>query len=83
MAFCETNGDFEVDDTEDGSGFLFPSSLFLISWIPKPDSTGFGSVTVIPKIFPGGNDSICLPDSVEAKRRAIASSTACCRFKAT
>ena len=42
-----------------------------------------GCVTVIPKILPGGNDSSDTPFSFDAKRKAIASSTACCRFKAT
>lgn len=42
-----------------------------------------GSVTFIPKIFPGGNTSSDAPLSFEASRNAIASSTACCLFRAT
>lgn len=42
-----------------------------------------GSVTVMPYIFPGGSASSWVPISVEAKRSAIASSTACCLLSAT
>lgn len=80
MAFWDTSGDLEVDD---GSCFLLASSLILFSGNVEVASTIFGSVTVIPKIFPGGRASIALPLSVEASRSAIASSTACCRFSAT
>lgn len=80
MAFWDTSGDLEV---EDGSCFLIASSLTLFSGNVEVASTVFGSVTVIPKIFPGGRASIALPVSVEARRSAIASSTACCRFNAT
>lgn len=70
-------GDFDVDVTEDGSGRLCASSPELLSRSIGLDSTGLGSVTVIPNIFPGGKDSMGFPVSVEANRRAIASSTAC------
>lgn len=42
-----------------------------------------GSVTFIPNILPGGNTSNDAPDSFDARRKAIASSTACCLFNAT
>lgn len=80
MAFWDTSGDLEV---EDGSCFLIASSLDLFSGNVEVASTVLGSVTVIPKIFPGGRASIVLPVSVDASRSAIASSTACCRFNAT
>lgn len=83
MAFCETSGDFEVDDTEDDSSFFLGSSDDLASTSDEPENSDFGAVTVIPKIFPGGRESIVLPVSVEASLKAIASSTACCRLSAT
>lgn len=83
MAFCETSGDFDVDETDVDSCFLLESSDDLISISIEVESSGLGSVTVMPNIFPGGNESIALPLSVEASRRAIASSTACWRFNAT
>lgn len=42
-----------------------------------------GSVTDMPNILPGGRVSYVLPVSFDAKRIAIASSTACWRFSAT
>jgi hypothetical protein len=83
MAFCETSGDLEVDDTEDDPSFLLESSEDLISAKDDPENSVLGSVTVMPKILPGGRVSIVLPLSVDASLKAIASSTACCRFSAT
>lgn len=77
MAFWDTKGDFEVDDTEDVSSFLFESFDDFASARDEPESSVFGSVTVIPKIFPGGKESMVLPVSVDASLKAIASSTAC------
>lgn len=42
-----------------------------------------GCVTVIPNIFPCGSASIWVPVSFDANLNAIASSTACWRFRAT
>lgn len=42
-----------------------------------------GSVTFMPNILPGGSASIAAPVSLYAKRRAMASSTACWRLRAT
>lgn len=82
IAFCDTIGDFDVDETDEVSGFLlFCSDDCFVSEALAVNS--LGSVTVMPKIFPGGNDSSDLPDSVDARRSAMASSTACCRFNAT
>lgn len=83
IAFCETSGDLDVEETDAESSFLQKSSDALPSESIEPECSIFGSVTVIPNIFPGGNASIAFPDSVEASRSAIASSTACCRFRAT
>lgn len=83
IAFCETSGDFEVDDSDDGSDFLWDSPCTLTSASIEPESSVLGSVTVMPNIFPGGSDSIGLPVSVEASLKAMASSTACWRFSAT
>lgn len=84
IAFCETSGDFEVDETEVVSwDFLLVSSVDLRSINIELESSGLGSVTVIPNIFPGGSESIAFPLSLDASRNAIASSTACWRFKAT
>lgn len=83
MAFCDTNGDLEVEDTEEESNFFFASSGDFESASDELDASVFGSVTVMPKIFPGGRESIDFPVSVVASRKAMASSTACCRFSAT
>lgn len=83
MAFCETSGDLDVEDTEEDSNFLFAPSGDLASASDELDASVLGSVTVMPKILPGGSESIALPVSVVASRNAIASSTACCRFSAT
>lgn len=83
MAFWDTSGDFDVDVTEDDSGFLWESSDDFASASDEPESSDLGSVTVMPKIFPGGKDSIVLPVSFDASLKAIASSTACCRLSAT
>lgn len=82
MAFCETNGDLDVEETEEDSNFFFVSSGDLAS-PDELDASFFGSVTVMPKIFPGGKASIDFPVSVDANRRAMASSTACCLLSAT
>lgn len=80
MAFWETSG--VLDDTE--SDFLLISSCVdCTSIVGDGDDSVFGSVTFIPKIFPGGRDSSDFPVSFDAKRSAIASSTACWRFSAT
>lgn len=83
IAFCETSGDLDVEDTEEDSNFFFEPSGDLASAIDELDVSVLGSVTVMPKILPGGKESIALPVSVDASRNAIASSTACCRFSAT
>lgn len=83
IAFWETSGDFEVDETDESSGFLCDSSENFDSASSEPECSVFGSVTVIPNIFPGGSDSKDFPVSLEASRSAIASSTACWRFSAT
>lgn len=92
MAFCETIGVLDVDETATVSDFLLSklSAIDLIGEIPICNDacgviceSGFGSVTVIPKILPGGSDSIDLPVSFDASRRAMASSTACCLLSAT
>jgi hypothetical protein len=83
MAFCETSGDLDVEDTEEDSNFFFASSGDLASASDELVDSVFGSVTVMPNIFPGGNESIDFPVSVDARRSAMASSTACCRFSAT
>lgn len=83
IAFWDTSGDLDVDETEVDSGFLLDSSRFFGSRITDPIDSVFGSVIVMPKIFPGGNESSDFPVSFDASRSAIASSTACCRFKAT
>lgn len=77
MAFCETSGDLEVDETDDDSAFLLHSLCALASVSIEPEMSVFGSVTVMPKIFPGGSASSGFPDSVDASRSAMASSTAC------
>ena len=77
MAFCDTSGDFEVDETDDDSGFLMHSSINLASLSIEPEISGFGSVTDMPKILPGGNVSKVFPVSLDANLNAIASSTAC------
>lgn len=82
MAFWDTAGVFDVDVTEVASDFLSESLANLISTEGIVDS-GLGSVIVIPNIFPGGSDSICFPLSDAESRNAIASSTACCRLRAT
>lgn len=93
MAFCETIGVLDVDETATVSDFLLSklSAIDLIGEIPiHNDDCGveicesaFGSVTVMPNILPGGSDSMDLPVSFDANRRAMASSTACCLFSAT
>lgn len=83
MAFWDTKGDLEVEETEEVSSFLLESFDGFASASDEPESSVFGPVTVIPKIFPGGKDSIVFPVSVEASLKAIASSTACWRFRAT
>lgn len=64
---------------------LLPSSLDDWTSSIDGDSTDsvLGSVTFIPNILPGGRVSRDLPVSFDAKRSAIASSTACCRLSAT
>lgn len=80
MAFCETSGVLDVTE----SGLLLISSFVdCTSIVGDGDDSVFGSVTFMPKIFPGGSDSSDFPVSFDAKRNAIASSTACCRFSAT
>lgn len=83
IAFWETSGDFEVDETDESSDFLCESSEYFDSASSEPECSIFGSVTVMPNIFPGGSESNDFPVSFEASRSAMASSTACWRFSAT
>lgn len=62
----------------------FPSSFFATGVASSFWSTvDFGSVTDIPKILPCGSRSSFCPVATFAILRAIASSAACCLFRAT
>ena len=67
-----------VPDDEDLPGSSASLSCFLLS--PADDAD---SCDCIPKIGPGGKNGKRVPVATERKPRAMASSVACCLFKAT